>query len=41
MNARKAYEYFHELNKFQYYTTVVKEYEELMERVSNRNSITI
>ena len=35
MNARKAYEYFHELNKHQYYMTVVKEYEELQERIKN------
>ena len=27
-NARRAYEYFHELNKYQYYVTVIKEYEE-------------
>ena len=38
MNARKAYEYFHELNKYQYYMTVVKEYEELQERVKNSRS---
>ena len=38
MNARKAYEYMHELNKYQYYMTVVKEYEELQERVKNSRS---
>lgn len=41
MNARRAYEYFHELNKYQYYMTVIKEYEELRDRVNNRSSGTV
>lgn len=35
MNARKAYEYLHELNRHQFYMTVVKEYDELQERIKN------
>lgn len=38
MNARKAYEWFHELNKHQFYMTVVKEYDEFMDRVKNSRS---
>ena len=40
MNARKAYEYFHELNRHQFYMTVVKEYDDLQLRKKNGSSIT-
>lgn len=33
-NPRKAYEYFTELNKHQFYVTVVKEYDEFNERIA-------
>ena len=32
-NAQKAYEYFQELNKHQFYLSVVKEYEKYEEKV--------
>lgn len=37
-NPKKAYEYFAELNKHQFYVTVVKEYDEFQERVAKDKS---
>ena len=33
-NPKKAYEYFAELNKHQYFVTVVKEHDEFLKRIA-------